>query len=325
MHIKLFFSAILIGTVCALFNAQSAFATPKQISLIVMPHPDDESQAWSLIENSTTNYKVFAYMTTGDETGFCRPAAYSSALRVDLGEIAPHFEPTGKWTSSCKESRIGSTLNFLNAMSTKDSSIPGGFEYSSFSTIELPKNGYSPERKDDGVTIDSPNVRVYTATNGMGKVLFFDLGDGDLTADEVTWAITSIQSNRSILELPSDLPFYNAIGPFANSGYKSCAVYAHVDHKAIHTALFHKDFKLSGYQTAATCATDPDVVRTKKVTNDSWTNIWGVDSASYQRIGFGQQYYGWLNSGTRGWNVPFGDRQDTPFPLMQRQSFWQKY
>src|SRR5674476_1127036 len=76
----------LAGCMSASLPAQ-AVTPPIQSSLVVMPHPDDESQAWSLIQNSPSNFKIFAYMTKGEATGYCH--TYSYGLNESLGEVAP--------------------------------------------------------------------------------------------------------------------------------------------------------------------------------------------------------------------------------------------
>lgn len=50
-------------------------ATPTQLSYVLFPHPDDEYEGWALIDNSTSNYKVFIMMTRGEETSGCLPAS----------------------------------------------------------------------------------------------------------------------------------------------------------------------------------------------------------------------------------------------------------
>ena len=44
---------------------------PDKVSYIVVPHPDDEMQAWSLIENTPDIYEVYIVMTRGEQSFYC--------------------------------------------------------------------------------------------------------------------------------------------------------------------------------------------------------------------------------------------------------------
>ena len=54
----------------AIGTVEAAYAAPGKIEVIAMPHPDDEMEVWSQIQGSTANYKVFAYLTRGEETSY---------------------------------------------------------------------------------------------------------------------------------------------------------------------------------------------------------------------------------------------------------------
>lgn len=288
-----------------------------------MPHPDDEMEAWSLIENSTSNYKVFIYMTFGEETGYCVPTSYKTALRSDLGEIAAIATPQGKWTPSCGESRIASTLSFLNMMAETDSSIPSGMSPTSYTTMTLPANSGAVAHVDNGVLVNDSSVRIYNSTNGYGKVLFFNMGDGDLTESEVTWAIRSVKQQSAALGLPA-YPVYNILGNFYHSGkFSSCVAYTHPDHNAIHRSLYKTNFGVTGYQSAATCAKDPTTARNKDVSTTNWDKAFLVKPDG-RRVGHFQRSYGWLNGASTGWPH---DRSATSQQqvFMRHQSFWQRY
>lgn len=323
---RLFKFAVLILPLFAtvIISSATVHAAPTHVSMVVNPHLDDEMQVWSLVENSSSNYKVFVYLTRGEQTGYCVNSTYNTAFRPDLGETQPVYTPQGKWTDRCVESRINSTLNFLNNMGSIDSTIPSGFTRYGYSTVSLPSNGVSISRDDNGTLLVDTTARVYNSTNGMGNAVVFNLGDGDLTQAEVDWAIRAVKNNPSLFGIPAGIPFYNALGAFANSKYPNCNVYSHADHKSIHTALYNTDYGFTGYQTAATCATDPDVARTKDVSYASWDAAWRI-GANNQRIGFAQKNYGWLDSRESGWGVGYGTQQNSATPFMQRQSFWQRF
>ncbi|MCS5713218.1 hypothetical protein NVV95_01490 [Herbiconiux sp. CPCC 205716] len=59
-------SAVLGG----LALAPSASDPPRGTVVVVVPHPDDEFQAWSLLDG----YTVFVVLTRGEQTQYCDPA-----------------------------------------------------------------------------------------------------------------------------------------------------------------------------------------------------------------------------------------------------------
>lgn len=323
------------------FNA--ATSSLSGVDIIAMPHPDDEMEAWSLIQGTSTRYKVFVYFTLGEETSYCNPTTFNVSFRPDLGETPPPYTPTGTLSSSCGESRITATLNFLNRMSGTDSSIPGGFSDSSYTTISLPDiNNANPGHVDNGTFIADKKMRVYNSVTGngsKGNVLFFNLGNQDLTKAEVVWALQSIINNRTAVGLP-DIPLHAMIGPFAHtisSSYANCQTYDHPDHYAVHDALYNTDFGMPSpsLQVAATCATDPDYTAnplTGLVSTTAFNNAFAVNPTTLQREGFFQRDYGWMDGSDLGWYANDSSTsqissrsQVTNSPFMKYQTFWQKY
>ena len=43
----------------------------REAVIAVFPHPDDEFQAWSLLEDRPDQYKVFVFGTRGESSGYC--------------------------------------------------------------------------------------------------------------------------------------------------------------------------------------------------------------------------------------------------------------
>ncbi|GAA3588968.1 hypothetical protein GCM10022198_10930 [Klugiella xanthotipulae] len=289
-----------------------AASAPDKVSYIVIPHPDDEFEAWSLVENSPDNYKVFITVTRGDETGYCTPA--SQAYQVGL-EKAPTPKPTDKWTASCDNARLNSWLSFFTDMSKTDPSIPGS--WAAGTTVgPFPANGTAISRVDGSTTVTDRSAKVWVDTQGRGAAIAFNLGDGDLTAAEVTWAVKTVRDNRTALGINSTLPNWNLVTSFANSVYGSCAVYTHPDHRAIHESVWNTNFGF-GYQAGATCATDPDASRTQLVTAASTNAAFSVNTATGLRTGAHTWNYGWLND---TYFAVSRNAQNSVF--MQRQSFW---
>ncbi len=296
-------------------TVDTAEAAGTQNSYVAMPHPDDEWESWSLIYGSTSNYKVFIYMTQGEQSSACLRTNQTSSAgpywyqgpsspvgQPNYGETLPAAPPWstsgGQFSAACKTSRKVSTRQFLNDRASKDSAIPS-FSSTESSAICFSGNtlaGVPPRRDDAGTLITSNCATYFSSTNGYGKLIFFDLGDGDLTKEEVQWAITKVKSNKSSFGIPT-LPDVNAIGAFRNSGvYSGCAVYNHADHVAIHQGLWNYDMDM-GRQYGRTCSTDPDVAaggRTGVIPSAQQSD--NIAMSGNTRVGPLQKIYAWLAS-----------------------------
>ena len=276
---------------------------PSQMSYVVVPHPDDEWQAWALVENSPANYKVFVSMTEGEQSGYCdKPAA----------GIQPTPAPAGKWSENCALARMNSWLGFFTKMSATDPTIPGDWD-TVRETVALPANGYALST-DDGGSIAAADRKAHVAVDkrGRGAAVMFNLGDGDLTTKEVEWAIKAVLGNRAALGINTTLPSYNILGSFSHGGSygSSCYTYPHPDHYAVHKVLYSYNFGTVGYQSAATCSKDGDTARTKTVTSKSVNAAWSSTGAF-------KTQYGWLG----GYALSADQRK----LFMAPQSFWQRY
>lgn len=209
-------------------------------------------------------------------------------------------------------------------MSYTDSAIPGGFSMNRSVTVRPNSQGKSLGHVDAGSTpIQDSSARVFYSSKepfqsnnaAMGRVIFFNLGDGDLTEEEATWAIRSIRDNPGLYGLPN-IPFYNIVGPYRDAKYPNCYEYNHGDHIAVHRSLWNTNFNVS-WQTAATCGSDPDVKRTGTISSYGWNNIVGMSGE--WRVGALQRHYGWLNGNTNGFKTspPLSDSV-----FAQNQKFW---
>lgn len=296
--------AILAAFILIPLGATSAQASanPQQVSYVVIPHPDDEWQTWALIENSTANYKVFIIATEGDQTGYC-PKPFKGKFPD------PTPIPNAKWTADCSQARINSWLDFTTRMSKTDPAVPGDWEALG-KKGPFPANGTVLTRTDGGKAYAADrSVDVYVDRQGRGAAVFFDLGDGDLTEQEVVWAIKTTMNNRQALGINTTLPNYNLLGTFYNKNYSQCVVYAHPDHYSVHRAIYHHKFDVN-YQSAATCRTDSDTRRTVTVTKKTTDAAWAA-------TGHFRQSYGWLGT----WALQSGTSQHGSV-FMQSQSFW---
>lgn len=295
-------------------------ATPASVDYIVSPHPDDEFQGWSLVEDSPSTYQVFIVLTHGEETGFCRPRAYAEDGLDAPFERPADPEPQGRWTPSCERARLGSWLAFMEDMSAHDPSLPGRLK-------DLGTKGPFPgggaqvcrrDRDERACGEGARSVRVWQDERGRGALVAFDLGDGDLSAEEVVWAVDTVRRHREDLGLPADLPEGDLVGAsFSNLEHPDCYVYEHPDHRAVHDALHEHDFGV-GRQLGATCRSDPAADLLETVSRA------GVEAAFARegrtRVGAHNANYGWLH--TESYPV---DRhgQDTLFHA--EQAFWTRF
>jgi hypothetical protein len=342
---------VLVTATTVVSVSSPAHAAPVQLSYVILPHEDDEWSTWSLVHGSTSNYKVFIYMTSGEQTGACNstsnpsggPRWYqgpgSPVGQPNYSEIDPaqgqwneatQAVPGGTWSAACSNARRLSTRNFLNDRAAQDGALPAGFPATHSLTTCFAGNtaaGVPPSRTDGGnlVTVGANCVRVYNATNGNGKLLFFDMGDGDLTKEEVLWAIQKVQANKTTLGIPN-LPHLNAIGAFRNGVMGgTCEFYNHGDHLAVHQALWTYDMDI-GRQYGRTCAADPDSLpanggRTNTIPAATQSHNFSMSGAT--RVGPGERRYGWLTS--TYWSDPAQNRTAPEQIFSQTQSFWGRF
>lgn len=288
--------AAALVTACAGASAQSE--EPREVAYVLVPHPDDEFQAWSLVEDSPHRYTVFVLLTEGEQTGFCEPEGYAVGHQPDV-EPAAQPVPVGKWSPECSEARLHSWRGFFEDMSAADPSVPGRFE-------ELGRKGPFPAdaallcRQDDpGTTCTSDTgAQVWRDTEGRGALVVFNLGDGDLTEDEVTWALSTVRSHREELGLDTDLPEAAVIGAsYAHDEdhAEGCFPYPHPDHEAVGAVVAGTDLGVPE-QLTAVCAAEPDVVHEAAVSDESVAAAFGVGPDG-ERLGAHVRHYGWLWSG----------------------------
>lgn len=262
----------------------------ERVAYIAVPHPDDEFQVWSLVEDTPEDYKVFITMTHGEATTYCEPAGYARSYQPGLERPADPA-PTGRWTSSCSRARLGSHVRYFRDMAAADDSVPGAL--TDLGTKgPFPADGVGLCRTDASTSCTDAQrtARVWRDAHGRGALVVFDLGDGDLTSAEVAWAIRTVRDHRGALGLDTSLPDSHLLGTYANAD-PACFLYPNADHEAVHTALSTTDFGL-GHQSAATCAADPDADRSAVV------SAAGADAAfrlsGQRRVGAHVSNYGWL-------------------------------
>lgn len=293
--------AALVATVPLTLKPQDS------VVLAVMPHPDDEFQFWSVIEDRPDEYKIFVSLTRGEETRFCETERLEQSLQEELGEIPPNPVPRGRATASCQEAQANSLLGFLTEMSRTDRTIPGNFGV---------REDVDAGEAEGGSFGDE--VWLWRDLDDRGAVLMFDLGDGQLTEATVRWAIERVLAQRETWNLAPTVPVRSIVGAFSNYESDLCYTYPHVDHLAVEQALYNHDFGV-GPQLGATCLRDPRRSFTAVVSASSIKAAFerGVEG---QRIGAHTRHYGWLHNDA----YPLAKwRQSSLFHRVQ--SFWVRF
>jgi hypothetical protein len=274
-----------------------------RINYLVMPHPDDEFTAWSLIEDQPEVYQVFVTLTRGDA---CIGWPYYEPA---LGEAPPGNDPDYASAADCGTLRVGSTLAFYEAMMRLDpylGPLPTWHE-------DRTGTALAPGDPGHGCEVTSDRFAIWVGRNVA--LLFFDLGDTNLRRCEVEWALSQTRALRGSWYLP-DLPEADlvAAATYNDGRFEDCFVYANPDHLATHEALWLTDFGTPGGQYGRTCRADPDQSLVGTVRQYS-----AMDLAGTTRVGAMQVYYGWLYDGP----IPAGNEAATAFSY--DQAFWVRF
>ena len=314
------------GSASTTSESELGATTKKTIEYFVQAHPDDEFASWSLVQRSRDRYPVFIMLTQGEETSYCTPAGRAGNER-DLGEAAPPANAyEGKWTRGCREARVQSWHRFLDAMADYDPSLSKPRYRGTFSG-DGTAGGLAPTRDDDGRTSESRSFKVY-ADERSARVVF-DLGDGDLTPEEVTWAIQSVRARRRTL-FPRIAENSVVAASYRNVDPR-CAFYDHHDHRSVHVAIHGTNQGTPGPQLGSTCIHDRDVAnggRVAFVDEDVFEHAMGVDAPvidptrypSAKRTGVFQIHYGWL---IEGYWPAHGAPNETI--VSRQQAFWSRF
>lgn len=263
-----------LGTVAlTLVGCSAASPTPDpddvdEVTYVLLPHPDDEFQVWSQVEGREDAYTVFVLMTRGEQGSYCD-------------------SPTGggRWTATCADARLASWTGFFAQMGEHDATLPSDLPEEPDAVRGRATAGVQIGRDDDGtVTVDT-DALVWRDAEGRGALVAFDLGDGDLTEQEATWAVEQVIADPGrfgLLEREPD----RVLGPYYYPGQDpGCFPYPHPDHAAVAAVIESAD--LAPEQSHATCAADPGTVSRSRVTG-------GSADAAFGEGGAFPEHYGWL-------------------------------
>jgi LmbE family N-acetylglucosaminyl deacetylase len=270
-----------------------------RIVYVVVPHPDDEFEAWALLQDRAGAYPVFVLCTHGERT----VAADGRAHQPELGEWTPQPQPwAGPGSATVRAQRIASFHAFLDAMADVDRHLDRDLD-------------------DHGELADGPSAfRLHVGARSARVV--FDGGDGRLTPAFVTAAVQRTRALR-FTHLPvQDEDF--VVGAAYVSAVPGSVRYTHPDHRAVHAALWETDQGVPGPQWCRTATADPDVVRTggrtERVTAPTYDAVMGI-APDGRRTGLLQVFYGWLGP-PGGW--PAGET-DAETMWSRQQSFWRRF
>ena len=280
----------------------------QQLQYILIPHPDDEFQGWSLVEGSVHNYPVFVLLTHGEGTGM----GEGHGLQAALGERVPQPQPFhGPRSLFLRAQRLDSWHAFLDLMAEVDETLDVPRFHGHLRGATSPGFG-----RDDGfdVFVGERSARVV-----------FDLGDGRLDQDVVAWALRTVRAQvRPLLPVREE---FGAVGAAYYNVAHPGPVYEHRDHRAVHLALWHVDFGLPGPQWCRTTHTDPDVRatggRTSAVSAKGYADAMAI-APDGRRLGRFQRAYGWLAFDPSGFFPP-GDRPTDDGAVSRYQSFWRRF
>ena len=119
-----------------------------KIRYIVIPHPDDEFEAWSMVANDTTHYIVFILLTRGEDSSYCDGSGISQ-LQADRAEQYPQPQPfTGSGTEGCAEDRVNAWAAFLDAHGGVESAIGRPGFLGQFD-LDVPEGAAVPSKIDE--------------------------------------------------------------------------------------------------------------------------------------------------------------------------------
>lgn len=289
----------------------------RTMTYVVMAHPDDEFEAWSLIEHRPGAYTVFITATRGEETRFCNAPTYNRLGFDPPSELAPQPEPHGKWTRSCELARLGSWVGFFTDMGRTDASLPSDLR-------PLGTRGPFPSRgaalcRYDGLARckHDRTARVWLDRGGRGALVAFDLGDGDLTTREAIWAVRTVKMYRARLGLDTTLRNGSLIAAaFYNENF-GCVTYSSADHLAVQRAVRDGSFHM-GPRLGPTCRDDPQAVR-KPVVSRRAANTAFAEGGPVRRVGAHIRRYGWLKKT----HFPL-DRAGQGALFHTHQAFWMR-
>jgi hypothetical protein len=206
----------------------------------------------------------------------------------DKDERHPYGFPwQGQGSQACKDARVASWLWFQDDMNEIDGAVP---------SMGI---GDDPFADDDyRGQFCSQTLCAHVWTNEEGARVTFDLGDGNLTTDEVVAAVHDVRANRAawgIEVLPESGILANV--PHADADEAYCPADPHPDHVAVQEALYGTDLG-AGPQYGKTCALSSRYLEypgpSAPMNPVAIIDANYINPLSERRVGPYQVNYGWL-------------------------------
>ena len=270
-----------------------------KIRYIVIPHPDDEFEVWSMVANDTTHYIVFILLTRGEDSSYCDGSGISQ-LQADRAEQYPQPQPfTGSGTEGCAEDRVNAWAAFLDARGGVESAIGRPGFLGQFD-LDVPEGAAVPSKIDaSGDRVASTKYLLWVGDKSARFA--FDFGDRDLSLNEVVLGVQAVRDLRTRV-LPVSEEDDIVASAYFNDEFSPSIRYEHPDHKAVQEAIKGIDFGTPGPQWGRTVPEDPQVAETLEVPPSLYCSVMCVDPEPIDpasnpfafRTGTLQQTYGWL-------------------------------
>src|SRR6185369_2762705 len=204
-----------------------------KIRYIVIPHPDDEFEAWSMVADDTTHYIVFILLTRGEHSSYCDGSGISQ-LQADRAEQYPQPQPfTGSGTEGCAEDRLNAWASFLDARGGVESAIGRPGFLGQFD-LDVPEGAAVPSKIDaSGDRVASTKYLLWVGDKSARFA--FDFGDRDLSLNEVVLGVQAVRDLRTRV-LPVSEEDDIVAGAYFNDEFSPSIRYEHPDHKAVQEA-----------------------------------------------------------------------------------------
>lgn len=220
----------------------------RSITYLPVPHPDDEMAAWAGLENQEGDgvldrgdYPVFILLTRGEASAMCDGRQY------DAGQLAHRPSPGAfgdRFTDRCAQHRVDSFHTFLDLTVNAERGVHGRGDGRHVPTDRAPQR---PAR-DGSATGGAPQPAWgfdYWVADDHARFVF-DLGDSNLHADEVVWAVETVRAHRHLLPVTVERDIL--AGGFYGAGSGEVLNYRHTDHGAVFDAVTSVDFGVAGEQ-----------------------------------------------------------------------------
>lgn len=278
----------------------------RHLQVFVEPHPDDALEGIAALSVDPTTYTVFVTMTHGERTSHCKD--YAAETQAQWGEAVPKPEPKGGIGSwSCNWARLDSWTNFWWDAADGDPAIPKvrgkqqKLTFGELPGLPVPVNhNYTSDGKwradRDG---DQRDATAFVHVGEQAAQVAFNAGDGDVTPEEVQWAVRTVVGMRGH-EVP-DLPVTQVVASaYYNVSEKRDFPYDHPDHKAVLDGVRAEAGLAKRGALLVTYPDDPAANETHALSKDRYDALMGLGprvseaADSYRRKGAGQVDFGWL-------------------------------